>query len=215
MLPNLIIPTLNRYDLLERLLRSIDYPLKHLLIIDNGGRLSLDGIPDMVEQVTVLNMPSNMGVSTSWNIGIKSFPFDDRWFICSDDVVFEPGALEDWYNLSHPHRLQICKEWPHWQFFVIGEEIVGNVGLFDEAIHPANFEDDEYMWRCLQLGYEIGYIEVDHHHENQGTVFHDDYKEKNNKTYTLNESYFNDKKRNKYLYDGEWSLARRRINSWD
>jgi hypothetical protein len=37
MIPNLIIPVLNRYDLLERMLQSIDYPIAHLLIIDNGA----------------------------------------------------------------------------------------------------------------------------------------------------------------------------------
>jgi len=37
MIPNLIIPVLNRYDLLDRMLASIDYPVAHLLIIDNGA----------------------------------------------------------------------------------------------------------------------------------------------------------------------------------
>jgi len=81
MLDNLIIPTLNRYDLLDKLLESIDYPVAHLLIIDNGGQYSLavDDIPELVEQVTVLNMPSNLGVASSWNLGIKSFPHYDRF----------------------------------------------------------------------------------------------------------------------------------------
>jgi hypothetical protein len=36
MLENLIVPVLNRYDLLQRMLDSVDVPVDHLLIIDNG-----------------------------------------------------------------------------------------------------------------------------------------------------------------------------------
>lgn len=52
MLENLIVPVLNRYDLLERMIASIDYPIKHLLIIDNGASAVLEDIdvdvPDVV-----------------------------------------------------------------------------------------------------------------------------------------------------------------------
>jgi len=37
-IPNLIVPVLNRYDLLRRMLQSIDFPIRDLLIIDNGGK---------------------------------------------------------------------------------------------------------------------------------------------------------------------------------
>jgi len=40
MIPNLIVPVLNRYDLLERFLQSLDYPIRDVLIIDNGGDCS-------------------------------------------------------------------------------------------------------------------------------------------------------------------------------
>jgi len=36
--------------------------------------------------MTWLHMPSNLGVADSWNLGIKSFPHDDRWFFASNDM---------------------------------------------------------------------------------------------------------------------------------
>ncbi len=215
MLPNLIVPTLNQYDRLKRMIYSIDYPVKHLLIIDNGGRLSLDGIPALVEQVTVLNMPANLGVASSWNLGIKSFPHDDRWFIASDDVVFAPGALEDWYTISDSWSVITSDKSPYWQFFSIGENVVGTVGLFDEAIHPANFEDDEYEWRCEQLGSPLMRADIGHMHDAHATVFSPEYVDKNKGSYVLNESYFKQKQREKDYSDGFWSLSRRRILGWD
>jgi hypothetical protein len=46
MLPNLIVPVLNRYDLLRRMFQSINYPIRDLLIVDNGGEL--DGMCDIL-----------------------------------------------------------------------------------------------------------------------------------------------------------------------
>ena len=215
MIPNLIVPTLNRYDLLQEMVLSIDFPIRHLLIIDNGGELGEIDIPARVEKTTILRMPSNLGVAGSWNLGIKSFPHDPVWFIASDDVTFEPGTLEDWFGMSSSGRMIISDEWPHFQFFSIGEAWVGVVGLFDEAIYPANFEDDEYRWRAGCLGFEMLEADLPHQHTQQGTVFHSDFKDKNAKTYLLNESYFVCKRLDKDLSDGFWSLARRRINSWE
>jgi GT2 family glycosyltransferase len=87
MLENLIVPVLNRYDLLQRMLDSVDVSVEHLLVIDNGpgSDLTFNG---SFKKVTVLHMPANLGVSGSWNLGIKSFPYAQRWFIASNDVVF-------------------------------------------------------------------------------------------------------------------------------
>ena len=35
----MIVPILNRYDLLEEMLGSINYPIDNILIIDNGDSL--------------------------------------------------------------------------------------------------------------------------------------------------------------------------------
>jgi hypothetical protein len=71
---NLIVPVLNRYDLLQRMLTSLDYPIGHLLIVDNGASavehsFELD-VPDCVEHTTYLPMPANLGggrVMESWH----------------------------------------------------------------------------------------------------------------------------------------------------
>ena len=112
MLENLTIPVLNRYDLLERCLQSIDYPIKHLLIIDNGASTVEQDIevhvPEIVKFTTYLPMPANLGVAASWNLGIKSFPYDDRWFFASNDVVFArcpSEALRGSYRRDNPFSI--------------------------------------------------------------------------------------------------------------
>ena len=215
MIPNLIIPTLTRYDLLQRLLSSIDYPVGHVVIIDNGNMIDQLKLPAEIKELTVLTMPANLGVASSWNLGIKCFPHDSMWFICSDDVEFEPGALEAWFEASGPDRLVTSEQWPHYQFFSVGEDVIDRVGLFDEALHPANFEDDDFEWRCAKQGFDALRVAVDHSHVGQATVFQAGNAEKNAKTYPLNEIYFRYKQSQGDLSAGEWSLERRRINSWD
>ena len=61
MLENLIVPVLNRYDLLQRMLDSVDVQVEHLLVIDNGTGSDLF-FSDKFENVTVLDMPANLGV---------------------------------------------------------------------------------------------------------------------------------------------------------
>lgn len=218
MLPNLIIPVLNRYDLLERMLASIDYPIKHLLIIDNGGRLSLslDQIPQLVEQVTVLNMPANLGIAPSWNLGVKSFPFDDVYYFTSNDVVYSPGTLEKLHKLSTNNRVTICDDFPFWQTFSVGEEVFEQCGLFDEAIFPMNWEDDEFYWRVTANGFDVVKVSLPMGHDAHASFRSDDhYARRNSETYVSNEMYFKDKQKRNDLSSGEWSLIRRRANRWE
>jgi GT2 family glycosyltransferase len=215
MIPNLIVPTLNRYDLLQKMLDSIDYPVEHLLVIDNGGKLKGYDVPLCVKEITTLYMPANLGVASSWNLGIKCFPFDPMWFIVSDDVVFEPGALEAWYLDSSPERVVVSDQWPFFQVMSIGENVIDKVGLFDEAFHPANFEDDDFEWRCNEQGIMVERRGIGLSHVKQGTVFHEDYRSKNQNTYPLNEEYYEFKRSVGATVAGQWSLDRRRKNSWD
>ena len=215
MLPNLIVPTLTRYDLLVRLFESIDYPVEHLLVIDNGGQ-NPDYIrkPRSVEKFTWLTMPANLGVSGSWNLGIKSFPFADRWFICSDDVEFVSGTMAEWERVSRPDALTILTDWPHYQFFTVGEKVVETVGLFDEAIFPANFEDDDFEWRSRNAGIRVNMVELPHSHVRQGTVFSGNNAVQNARTYPENETYFRVKQSRDDFTAGHWSLSRRRRLEW-
>jgi GT2 family glycosyltransferase len=214
MLENLIVPVLNRYDLLQRMLDSVDVPVDHLLIIDNGlGTDSLE-ISDKFAKVTHLRMPANLGVAGSWNLGIKSFPYAQRWFIVSNDVVFQPGALE---KLAQARRdeITLTADAPNWQAFALGDEAVTDLGLFDECgFYPAYFEDNDYMRRAEFAGVNIRKLDIDLHHDNSSTI-NAGYQEKNNKTFTANQRLYKAKIDADDYSPGTWSLEIRRANGWE
>ena len=205
-------PVLNRYDLLQRMLDSVDVPVEHLLVIDNGTGADLH-FSDKFENVTVLAMPANLGVSGSWNLGIKSFPYAQRWFLISNDVQFNPGALE---QLAQARRdeITLTARFPHWQAFALGDEAVSDIGLFDESLFPAYFEDNDYTRRAEFVGVNIRRLEIDVSHENSSTI-KAGYQDKNAKTYAANDRYFQSKIANNDYTSGSWSLDIRRENGWE
>jgi GT2 family glycosyltransferase len=212
LIENLIVPVLNRYDLLQRMLDSVDVPVDHLLVIDNGTGADL-GFSDRFANVTVLAMPANLGVAGSWNLGIKSFPYAERWFIASNDVVFEPGALE---MLSQARRdeITLTGEAPHWQAFALGDEAVNDIGLFDESLFPAYFEDNDYMRRADFVGVNIRRLDLKLRHDNSSTI-KAGYEQKNARTYIRNEKHYESKIANNDYSAGSWSLEIRRENGWE
>jgi GT2 family glycosyltransferase len=218
MIPNLIIPVLNRYDLLDRMLASIDYPVAHLLIIDNGASQVEEDlevhVPECVEMTTYLPMPSNLGVAGSWNLGIKLFPLDNRWTFASNDMWFEPGELEK-LAWAAPTDLTLINDFPYWHAFCVGEKVVEKIGLFDEAIYPAFCEDNDYQRRAQHNEIPITLLDIKTGHDNSSTIHSDTtYRFRNNSTFPNNRSYYERKQREGDYTQGSWNLTRRRQNDW-
>ena len=220
MLENLTIPVLNRYDLLERCLQSIDYPIGHLLIVDNGASTVMEDmqidVPDCVELTTYLPMPANLGVAASWNLGIKSFPYDDRWFFASNDVEFEPGALET-LSEARSDEITLSKHFPYWHVFSVGYEAVRRLGFFaDESFFPAYFEDNDLTARANHHGVPITKLPVETLHENSATIHANPvFAQKNSATFTRNNQHYEDKIARGDFGAGGWDVERRRLNGWE
>ena len=194
---------------------SIDHELDGLLIIDNGGKLEGLQVPDNVKQTTVLSMDNNLGIAPSWNLGVKNYPFEDVYYFTSNDCVFQPGTLAKLERESATDKVTISELWPHWQLFSVGDQVFENCGLFDEAIFPMNFEDDEFEWRVGELGYSVEKLDLPMAHDGQMTFKSDaHYAARNTVTYKANEVYYNQKKTEGRLNAGEWSLKIRRANNW-
>jgi GT2 family glycosyltransferase len=215
MLPNLIVPVLNRYDLLQRMLDSIDYPIRDLLIIDNGVGVDALHFPDFVLRSHYLHLPANLGVAGSWNLGMKSFPHDDAFFFASNDVVFKPGSLQRLQD-ARSDEITLSEDFPFWQVFSFGYEALRRLGLFDENLHPAYFEDNDMIRRAEHHGINIRQISIPTHHDNSSTLHSDDnFRKRNNDTFVSNRNYFEAKVDAGDFTPGMYQIERRRQNSWD
>jgi GT2 family glycosyltransferase len=217
MIPALAVPLLNRPDLLDRLLASIDYPVRDLLIIDNGGVMKWRPRCDMAEKIHMLRMPTNLGVPASWNLAIKLLMPKAPWLmVCNSDAYFPEGSLERFAVEARTDALVLAQAAPSWACFTVGEEVVSTVGLFDEGIHPAYFEDDDYQRRCTFHGFPTVHSSIPVNHDNSSTINSDPVlRRKNDMTFGANAAYYRDKVGRGDMTEGRWSLATRRALSWD
>lgn len=213
MLQNLIVPVLNRYDLLEQMLESIDYPVKHLLVIDNGGMWNNTVDNHNLKKITVLNMPSNLGVADSWNLGIKCFPHDKYWSFTSNDVTFNAGALERMSNTKEEDVI-LSSEPPFWQTFSIGEDVIKKTGLFCSQFYPAYMEDTDFQRRLKHFGFSVQRI-LDVNHLGTMTASSDpSFANREAYTLALNMQLNQMRVRSGDMTDGHWDLERRRMLEW-
>jgi len=172
-------------------------------------------VPDCVEFTTYLPMPANLGVAASWNLGIKSFPYDNRWFFASNDVVFKPGALERLCE-ARTDEITLSKMFPHWHAFSVGYEAVRRLGLFDEAFFPAYFEDNDYNTRANRFGVPIRKLDIPADHDNSSTLKSDPvFQALNGDTFARNQAYYQAKIKHQNFGPGGWDVERRRLNGWE
>jgi GT2 family glycosyltransferase len=190
MIPMLVVPTLTRHDLLDRMLRSVDCRVGHLVVIDNSGRGIVGGSGPW-ERMTVLPMPTNLGVAASWNLAVRLAHRHPYLMVCSDDMQWPSGALEVFSEMASEDRLVISETWPHWQAFALGMGVVKKVGLFDEGYYPAYFEDVEYVRRAQNFGVEPVTGPATHH-DNASTLNtpNTDFLAKNSRSWEANKNLF-------------------------
>lgn len=212
----MIVPVLNRLDLLHRNLASIDYPVANLVIIDNGHLVPGDQVVEKVQRTHVVTMPTNLGVAGSWNLGIKALHFAPWWLIVNSDAYWPAGSLRQFAEVARTDALVLSLASPRWSAFALGEQVVSRVGLFDEALHPAYFEDDDYQRRIRAARLPVVESDVPVHHDNSSTIGSSaHFRARNDYTFGANHHYYADKVAREDVSPGHWSLDRRRALSWD
>ncbi len=215
MIPVLGFATLSRFDLAQRLLDSIDYPVEHLVIVDNSGTKVFEPkLTKHVRNLWLLRVPHGLGANGAWNLIIKSTPHAKYWVIPNDDSWFEPGALETIANNVDTTAFNFVRVEPKWSCVIPTEGSVMKAGLLDEVFHPVYYDDDDYEWRMRELGVKFNTIDAAVHHDNSSTL-RSGFSERNSITFDRNHSVFQDKVRAQELGVRGWSLKVRRENRWD
>lgn len=196
------------------MLDTIDVKIQHLVLIDNGDNLDKIRFPKLVKHVHYIPLPANLGVAGSWNLGIKVTPHHDRWFIASNDIMLAPGDLAMLAD-AKTNELTLTESFPGFQIFAVGEDVIREVGLFDENFHPAYFEDDDFKRRVKAKGFNIVTMPLGVKHDNSSTLrANSKFQKQNSRTFEDNELHFRRKVAGNDFTPGHWSLHRRRRNEW-
>ena len=215
MIPVLGFCTLKRFDLAERLLASIDYPIENLVIVDNSGTQSWQpSKPDLVKKMWLIQVPYGLGLVGAWNLIIKSTPYAPYWVLVNDDAWFEAGSLEKVAAEVDTQALNFLDIEPAWSAVVFGEGMVSKVGLYDERFYPLYFDDNDLERRVDYAGVPKKTIQAKVHHENSSTL-NSGFHQANSVSYSNNQNLLSQKEKEEDYSAGEWTLKSRRTNRWD
>lgn len=149
MIPVFLCSVISRFDLLDRLLDSVDVPVGRSLIIDNAR--SGYQRPGWC----VWSPPyGSMGLPGSLNFGITQTPDAPWWFWSSNDVWFEPGTLAVIADLMQTDQPRLVTY--RFAYAAVNRAVLDLVGLFDEwSFWPLYYDDDDFLHRCLMAGVEV------------------------------------------------------------
>jgi GT2 family glycosyltransferase len=214
MIPVLGFAVYSQFDKADRLLASIDYPVEHLVIVDNSGTQTWKPKqPDKVKNLWLIQVPFGLGLVGAWNLIIKSTPYASYWVLVNDDAWFEAGALKIIATESDSNALNFVDIIPQWSCVVFGEDAIAKAGIYDERFYPLYFDDNDLHRRMEKAGVKIQTLEAKVHHENSSSLKNKT--QENNRTYDLNRQLMDKKVIENDFSAGFWDLTVRRANRWD
>jgi GT2 family glycosyltransferase len=214
MIPVLGFATYSQFDLANRLLASIDYPVENLVIVDNSGQKTWEPKqPEQVKNLWLIRVPSGLGLVGAWNLIIKSTPYAPYWVLVNDDAWFEAGALEIIARDADPKALNFVDIIPRWSCVVFGEGAIAKAGLYDERFYPLYFDDNDLQRRMENAGVKIHQIQAGVNHQNSSSLQNKTLE--NNRTFDANRKLFDKKVAEEDFSPGYWDLTIRRANRWD
>ena len=201
------VPFLNNDQGLQDLVRSIDVEYATLVVVDNSEdqraeRLIREEMNRTPLPVWWATLPRKGSVAASWNAIAGAYlsarVLTDPLIISNDDVVFHPGTLQSMINFHHAHPdYAVALSTAQWSCFLWDLPFcLERVGLFDEAFHPAYFEDCDYSYRLCLAG--IPQLECDFPVTHQGSQTIGKYREdemevKHHRHFRRNRAYYRSK----------------------
>jgi hypothetical protein len=215
MIPVLGFCTLKRFDLAERLLASIDYPIEHLVIVNNSGTKEWQPVkPDLVKNLWHIEVPFGLGLVGAWNLIIKATPYAPYWVLVNDDAWFLPGEMKKIPEQVDTAALNFLDIIPKWSGVVFGEGMVNTVGLYDENFYPLYFDDNDLERRVDLAEVPKKHLAVTMGHNNSSTL-HSGYQNANARSYDNNQKLLALRTAQGFIDPFAWTLSTRRQNRWD
>jgi len=195
-------PTLNRYDLVHKLILSAEagslVPTRYA-IIDNGGSLELNLPQSVMDKVHLYRPDHNLGVAASWNYFLKTY--DDYIIISNDDIEVGRDAILHMVDAAeaNPEGLFFCIDSAGinaWSFFLERKKSLEIIGEYDENFWPAYYEDNDRHRRYMLAGYDVQKAsDIEFYHYGSATLkaYSSEQEHKHHEYFRRNMQYYCDK----------------------
>jgi hypothetical protein len=192
--PVLICPVITDFDLVERMLASLDEPIERLVIVDN----SLSGWTSQTRpDVRYIRPILGLGYPGGINAGITQTPDAPWWMWCNADLTFARGDLANVAALAEgtgPRMVTGSDRRLRNAYGAMNRAAVEAVGLFDEwSFFPIYYDDDDLERRCHLGGVEWLTYDGGIQHNQSATLVHAEFSEANGRTFPINRQAYIDK----------------------
>jgi hypothetical protein len=162
---------------LPRLISSIDYPVKHIVITYSGLDRTVSQMVFALKRdfpnITLLRYPRHQSCAEGWNSVINAFP-DESWYLLPNyDVFFPPGQLRKlaYAFPSGPAEQAFIYSLNMnifgYTVFALKRSLIQRAGSFDENYYPAYHEDHDWtyrLWRMAPAPVVASYSNIYHVH---------------------------------------------------
>jgi hypothetical protein len=185
-----------------------------------------------MNELVILHYPTNLGCSLGVNNALFLHPTAPHWLIANYDIAYPPNILSNMALELHRARKYNAQLAVHtygyiygrgkienpWSNFVITNCAVSKVGVWDENIFPAYYEDDDYRDRIryiLATWYEIINPPTSTN-ANHNNINNDGQEKKVNSYYYINnapQKYINDTYLIRYMTNRNVSVVHGPINA--
>jgi len=188
MIPVLICPIIGDFDLVERMLDSIDVPVGRLVIVDN----SLTGWKSQgARSIEYIRPITGLGYPGGINAGISQTPEAPWWVWCNADLSFGPGDLAHiaavMEEATGPRHVTGSHRGLRNAYGAMNAACIEAAGLFDDwSFYPIYYDDDDYQYRCGLAGVEWVAYDGGIRHLGSRTLDDPAYREANGRTYPRN-----------------------------
>lgn len=154
----LLVPTLSiDTSLVFRLAASVDHPIAHKVVINNGPVGALHDFKAKYPNWTVIEHGRNLGVAASWNLAAKMFHVEQRFLILNDDSVFGKGSIKAIAEFKPFYHVLFTNI--DWCGFVWTRAAIELCGEFDENFYPGYYEDTDMFVRMGNTGAVDAWLE--------------------------------------------------------
>lgn len=161
-IPVIGILTLIKYDLLTRLINSIDHDVDNVVILFQGGHnnnFDFSKIKNkFIKNLIIVRSNFNIGVSRGWNYILQNY-LKTYCIISGDDNYFNPGSLKKVSEYMTPDKLNevmfAARGDQAFTTYIFTKKTIETIGYFDENIYPAYYEDNDYRYRMLLSGHDF------------------------------------------------------------
>lgn len=198
------LPTYNQPHMLRRAVEAAlqsDVVLDGVTVVDLSPEHYAAEVLNGLEDVTVLTMPTNIGLGACWNLFYALY--DDYFVIGNDDVIVEPQTIRELVLAAaqSPEALFFGYK-DQFSFFLLKKPAYLQAGPFDPAFWPIYWEDVCMSHRLQLLGYTpvtVDAARFEHEHSRSLNALEDP---------AAKATFWNRFKRNQAYYEDKWGGTR-------